>query len=54
MISYKDTKSSDWYDWNKLSQAARVKAAQEVVNSFWLPHAQHQENIVYFYVTRIK
>lgn len=44
MISYKAVSEADWYDWNKLAQAAREKAAQEVVNSFWIPHARAFRN----------
>lgn len=38
MISYKALEQNDWYEWNELSQSARVKAAQEVVNSFYENH----------------
>lgn len=47
MISYKDVKMDDGYDWNRLSQTARERAAQEVVNSFWIPHARAFRNYQY-------
>lgn len=47
MISYKAVDKADRYEWNKLSQSARVKAAQEVVNSFWIPHARAFRNYQY-------
>ena len=47
MISYKEVKKEDWHDWNKLSQAARERAAKEVIDAYWLPIAQGFRNYQY-------
>jgi hypothetical protein len=47
MISYKETKKEDWHSWSRLSQTAREKAAQEVINAYWAVIARAFRNYQY-------